>query len=217
MFAGSDPSLVLVLMALQTTASFPADTVPPDRYDLIIARIGELSRATSTPRQTVESLIEAGNLRSELVCYEAERNRLNPVIRNREIVEANYRSSFFAGDALQSAQRFGSHTRDLQTCLSERHIQTVEIVDVDVSDASQVTVEGRIRNVTPLPRNVTLSAENARRKADGEVYRYSIVRGAIGWRVRQAYRYDQYAEGGMRASYEPNDPFQVAYWYTSAD
>lgn len=92
-----------------------------------------------------------------------------------------------------------------------------EIVDVDVSDPSQVIVQGRIRNVTQIPSNISLSSEYARRRADGEVYRYSLVRATNGWRVRQAYRYDQYAENGMRAAYEAGDPFHVAYWYTSPD
>lgn len=83
----------------------------------------------------------------------------------------------YGGDAL------AEHRRTRQPAV--RHRYTREIVAVEPESETRATVLARIRNVTPLPPGAVADPYAARRRAEGDVYRYVFERDSAGWKLVQ--------------------------------
>lgn len=83
----------------------------------------------------------------------------------------------YGGDALAEYRR--NHEP------SVRHRYHREILAVEPESETRATVLARIRNVTPVPPAVVPDEFSARRRAEGDVYRYVFERDAEGWKLVQ--------------------------------
>jgi hypothetical protein len=83
----------------------------------------------------------------------------------------------YAGDALAEYRR----VRNGQP--RPRYLR--EILAVDPETETRATVLARIRNVTPIPSGAAPDEYTARRRAEGDVYRYVFERDAEGWKLVQ--------------------------------
>jgi hypothetical protein len=83
----------------------------------------------------------------------------------------------YGGDAL------AEYTRTRQP--AQRHRYTREILAVEPESETRATVLARIRNVTPVPPGAVADEYAARRRAEGDVYRYVFERDSAGWKLVQ--------------------------------
>lgn len=60
-----------------------------------------------------------------------------------------------------------------------------EILQVEPQSQTHATVLARIRNVTPVPPGAEPDVYTARRRAEGDVYRYVFERDSAGWKLVQ--------------------------------
>lgn len=83
----------------------------------------------------------------------------------------------YGGDALAEYRRTRQPAR--------RHEYLREILQVEPESETRATVLARIRNVTPVPPGAEPDPYTARRRADGDVYRYVFERDSAGWKLVQ--------------------------------
>jgi hypothetical protein len=83
----------------------------------------------------------------------------------------------YGGEALGEYRR----TREPQP--PQRYVR--EILAVEPETETRATVLARIRNVTPVPPGATPDEYSARRRAEGDVYRYVFEREPDGWKLVQ--------------------------------
>lgn len=83
----------------------------------------------------------------------------------------------YGGDALAEYRR----AREPAT----RQSYTREILAVEPESDTRATVLARIRNVTPVPAGAVADEFAARRRAEGDVYRYVFERDSAGWKLVQ--------------------------------
>ncbi|HVH12605.1 MAG TPA: hypothetical protein VM759_06125 [Longimicrobium sp.] len=60
-----------------------------------------------------------------------------------------------------------------------------QILQVEPQTETRATVLARIRNVTPVPPGAQQDVYTARRRAEGDVYRYVFERDSAGWKLMQ--------------------------------
>jgi hypothetical protein len=75
------------------------------------------------------------------------------------------------------------YRRSRQPRVRQRY--TREILDIEQQSDSRAVVLARIRNVTPVPPAASPDEFSARRRAEGDVYRYLFERDSAGWKLVQ--------------------------------
>ncbi|HLM69199.1 MAG TPA: hypothetical protein VK358_16795 [Longimicrobium sp.] len=83
----------------------------------------------------------------------------------------------YGGDALAEYRRVREPAK--------RQRYSREILAVEPESDTRATVLARIRNVTPVPPGAVADAYAARRRAEGDVYRYVFERDSAGWKLVQ--------------------------------
>jgi hypothetical protein len=83
----------------------------------------------------------------------------------------------YGGDALAEYRRSRRSAR--------RQHYAREILAVEPETDTRATVLARIRNVTPVPAGAAPDEYTARRRAEGDVYRYVFERDSAGWKLVQ--------------------------------
>lgn len=80
-----------------------------------------------------------------------------------------------------------------------------EILQVDQESDTRATVLARIRNVTPVPPGATPDVYSARRRAEGDVYRYVFERDAEGWKLVQVLAKSYPGDMTWHTYFQPED------------
>jgi hypothetical protein len=99
---------------------------------------------------------------------------------------ARYRNWQRADTALAriyGGEALAEYGRTRQPQPRQRYLR--EILAVEPETETRATVLARIRNVTPVPPGATPDEYSARRRAEGDVYRYVFERDADGWKLVQ--------------------------------
>ncbi|HST58147.1 MAG TPA: hypothetical protein VLK84_05660 [Longimicrobium sp.] len=103
----------------------------------------------------------------------------------------------YGGDALAEYRR--THKA------SVRQQYAREILQVEPQSETRATVLARIRNVTPVPPGAALDPFTARRRAEGDVYRYVFERDSAGWKLVQVLTKSYPGDMTWRPYFQPED------------
>jgi hypothetical protein len=109
----------------------------------------------------------------------------------------------YAGDALADYRR--AHAPAV------RHQYAREILAVEPESDTRATVLARIRNVTPVPPGAAPDPYTARRRAEGDVYRYVFERDSAGWKLVQVLTKSYPGDMTWRPYFQPED-LMVPTW-----
>jgi hypothetical protein len=109
----------------------------------------------------------------------------------------------YGGDAL------AEYSRTRQPSLHPRY--TREILAVEPETDTRATVLARIRNVTPVPPGAVADEYAARRRAEGDVYRYVFERDSAGWKLVQVLTKSYPGDMTWRTYFHPED-LSVPTW-----
>ena len=147
----------------------------------------------STPERTVESwwALQAW--------FEGEDRRIYGVILRQEYERGKRRELYAAISAGETQARL----TDLDIPAPQRFERKIL---TSREEASRAEVVARIRNVTPIPEGAKVSDAVRERAAEGEVFRYFLVREPGGlWRVEQVLVRAGYSDEGWRKSFSPRE------------
>jgi hypothetical protein len=103
----------------------------------------------------------------------------------------------YGGDALAEYRRVREPVK--------RQRYSREILAVEPESETRATVLARIRNVTPVPPGAVPDPFTARRRAEGDVYRYVFERDSAGWRLVQVLAKSYPGDMTWRNYFQPED------------
>lgn len=97
-------------------------------------------------------------------------------------------------------------------CVLERFSR--EIQEVKMETETRAVVFVKIANATPIPEGAVPDADDKKRRAEGERFKYLLEKSADGWKISQVYRYYEFAKKYLNkdpweAVYEPDQPPHV--------
>lgn len=82
-----------------------------------------------------------------------------------------------------------------------------EITEVKVESETRAIVLAKIKATTPIPAGATPDADDLKRRAEGQAYKYLVEKVGNEWKVAQVYSHTTYGDEPWQAEYGDRKPY----------
>lgn len=106
-------------------------------------------------------------------------------------------------EKIVTPELFGYLTKDTLICERETHDR--EILEVKVESETRAVIRTRIKITTPIPEGVVLSKSDTEELTKGTLFRYTLEKDEMGWKIARVDRYNDFFPPGQWEKVYKND------------